>query len=594
MLAVAGALSLLPAAAGAQSKSFDLLDLSTEATVNPDASMDVVEQITYDFRGGPFNFGIRSFIRQDRDRITDFEVSDSSGRPLDTIRPSNSESGDWEWRLGGISDETETYTIRYHVAGAVKVGTDVGELYWQFVGEDHTGIDRVNIVVHLPGSFPVATESTADSDATVVRAWGHGPRNGTVHVAPDRVLYAVSPVPAHKFVEARIAIPATAFTADAVSGARLPDILDEEGEFVSDTLNDNAGRRSSGSKNTAAANAVVPAFAALGLAGLGATWVKFGREPKPDPMIGKYWREPLEDPPGIVLANLAKGTPQLGPSIGATLIDLAQRGYLSIREERQERFGPDKVVHVLTWRGKPTAELAPYERELLQHIFLGRPEVTTDDVTAWAKANQTEAKAFAKSFQAGIKQAYDGKKYRTAIRGPAVAVLALSSGACLLGWLVSSSLGGKLGFVSVIAAIVIFAVGMKLVANRSQRGADEAAKAESLKQFLKDFSNLEEAPAGHLILWERFLVYAVTLGVADDLMRGLQTRLPAVVADPHYAAWYASPYGPGRRFDRVGDFPSTFGAATATAFVPPSRSGSGGGFSGGGGGGGGGGGFGAR
>jgi uncharacterized membrane protein len=327
---------------------------------------------------------------------------------------------------------------------------------------------------------------------------------------------------------------------------------------------------------------------------LGAVWARYGREPKPDPMIGDYWREPLDDPPAVVLANLGKGKVSLGPAVGATLIDLAQRGYLTITEEHEERWGPDKTVHRLHWAGKPTDDLAPFERDLLQHVFLGRSETTIDDVTAWAKANQTQARAFAKGFEREVGAAFSAQQYKAKVQPKATTWLIAAAAAVALGGFVSARLGGKLSLVGYIAAVALFVVGSILVVNRTQRGADAKARAEALKRYLKDFSNLEEAPVGHLVLWDRFLVYAVALGVADELLDGLRVRLPNVADNPNLGAWYRGPgFGAGR-LGHVALFAGSFGSATATAVAPPSRSGSGGGFSGGGGGGGGGGGFGAR
>jgi uncharacterized membrane protein len=102
------------------------------------------------------------------------------------------------------------------------------------------------------------------------------------------------------------------------------------------------------------------------------------------------------------------------------------------------------------------------------------------------------------------------------------------------------------------------------------------------------------------VLYERYLVFAVALGVADQLIAGLRVRFPEL-SDPSsgFATWYvagtlAGGYGNVGRLDSInsiGSFASEFSSATAAAFSPPSSSsGGGGGFSGGGGGGGGGGG----
>jgi uncharacterized membrane protein len=95
-----------------------------------------------------------------------------------------------------------------------------------------------------------------------------------------------------------------------------------------------------------------------------------------------------------------------------------------------------------------------------------------------------------------------------------------------------------------------------------------------------------------MAIWDRYLVDAVTLGVADDLVRGMSVKVPEVAASSGFAAWYVGGSGMNR-FSSINRFGTVFGNSAVTSMTP-SKSGSGGGFSGGGGGGGGGGGFGAR
>ncbi|MEY2450686.1 MAG: hypothetical protein QOD92_260, partial [Acidimicrobiaceae bacterium] len=159
--------------------------------------------------------------------------------------------------------------------------------------------------------------------------------------------------------------------------------------------------------------------------------------------------------------------------------------------------------------------------------------------------------------------------------------------------------GAMLGLVAIGVAVVLLPLSL-LLRQRTQAGARKLAEVNGLAHFLSDFSRLpDEAHAGDLILYERYLVYAVALGVADQLVEGLRVRFPQFAdANSGFATWYVAGsvagYSNLGRLDSIGtigSFASEFSDATAAAFSPPSSSsGSGGGFSGGGGGGGGGGG----
>src|SRR2546430_3508266 len=89
-----------------------------------------------------------------------------------------------------------------------------------------------------------------------------------------------------------------------------------------------------------------------------------------------------------------------------------------------------------------------------------------------------------------------------------------------------------------IASGVGQALASRTLSCRTELGARRAAELGGLRRYLKDFSQLKDAPVGHLVLWERYLVYAVALGVSHELVHGLALRVPDVASNPQFAAWY--------------------------------------------------------
>ncbi|MEI6402470.1 MAG: DUF2207 domain-containing protein [Actinomycetota bacterium] len=575
--------AVLSSTAAAADKTFRLEALVTDATVLPDASMEVTERWTYRFEGGPFNFGIRSF-EQNTDQITDLTASDEQG-PLTVIAPDESVSGDWEWQLREpTSDRTVTFTVGYRVVDALRVGADVADLNWKFLGSEHPGVGDVRITVRMPGSIEPYVEGLPDDDATVLRGWAHGPTTGTVEVGASTVVAAVTDVPAGQFVEIRAAVPVTVFSVTG-EATLLPDILAQERGLI-ETSPD------TGPDRTWLARLFTPIIAALGALGAGLLWRRYGREPRSTEVLGDYWREPLDDPPAIAVSTLGRGKADPGRMIAGTLTDLAQRGFLSITAQQLQRRGPDTTVHHYQWRGKPTDSLHPFERQLLQMVFRGNTTADSVELTAWAQSNRTQAKGMIDAMTADVRRLYNERGYDADTNGRAfgmlaILALAMAAGSAVLAMFSKSGIA----WFGVAAALVTLAVGATVLRNRSQAGAEAYAKAAGLKRYIKDFSQLADAPVGHLILWERFLVYSVAFGVSAELMRGLAVRLPQVMNDPTFTTWYI---GAGvHRFDGFSSIGTQTAAVVAAAI--PNSSGAGGGFSGGGSsGGGGGGGAGAR
>ena len=72
----------------------------------------------------------------------------------------------------------------------------------------------------------------------------------------------------------------------------------------------------------------------------------------------------------------------------------------------------------------------------------------------------------------------------------------------------------------IIISIIIMGI-ISLYKRRTQEAQLEYEKWLAFKKFLKDFSNLNDAQIGSIVLWEHYLVYAVSLGVAKQVIKQL-------------------------------------------------------------------------
>ena len=94
-----------------------------------------------------------------------------------------------------------------------------------------------------------------------------------------------------------------------------------------------------------------------------------------------------------------------------------------------------------------------------------------------------------------------------------------------------------------------------LLRQRTPKGQRRLHEWLGVRNYLRDFSQLADAPAGHLVLWERYLVYAVALGVSDQLAHGLEARIPPDEST-RFATWYAVGVGNHPGTGRWGISPS--------------------------------------
>ncbi|MEG0620610.1 MAG: DUF2207 domain-containing protein, partial [Raoultibacter sp.] len=153
-------------------------------------------------------------------------------------------------------------------------------------------------------------------------------------------------------------------------------------------------------------------------------------------------------------------------------------------------------------------------------------------------------------------------------------------------------------------AVILFVLS-NFMPRRSQGGVDLNARCEALRNWLKDFSSLDERPPTDVKVWGEFMVYAYLFGVADQAIKNLKNTVPEIFeADGAMASsvayvpwwfWYSPAYGAsGSVMPAASDFLGSAMESTATTAAAAlsaaqdnfsSGGGMGGGFSMGGGGG---------
>ena len=556
-------------------KAFTVPRVAVDATLDGAGTMRVVEHITYKFTGS-FSYGTRP-IPSGPYVISDMAVSERGNALTSVGAPNN-----LQWYFNA-QDETRTFDIAYTVTGAAVGATDVDALYWKWVGTEHPTIGRVRAVLHVPAG------------AGMLKAWGHGPLNGNVKVGADTVTWVASKVPTGTWVEGRVVIQATRLPAIVPTApAQLSRILAEEDAW-SRAANDTRAKAAVDAQRTrdarAALTVATPIVTLVGVLTFLWLWRRYGKEPNPPQPVGQYVRDLPDDPPAVVVGLMHWGT--ISPAaFSGTILDLAQRGFLTVKEVKIDRaLLADRVDYEMTATDADQSTLKGFERTALAQVFAGGSPVMQSEIAKYSRAHQTESLARWNSFKADAATSLRSRKY---INGHRSKPFLLNIAAALVVGLIGFGTIGVKAWVP--GGIAIGWAGLALaltplLRQRSPEGTQRFLEWKGVQKYLHDFSQLADAPVGHLILWERYLVYAAALGVSEQLAVGLAARIPAE-QQTSFAPWYIGSH-PGAGFSSMGDFSSGIASTTSSFSPPSSSSGGGGGFSGGGGGGGGGGGIGA-
>lgn len=338
-----------------------------------------------------------------------------------------------------------------------------------------------------------------------------------------------------------------------------------------------------------------------------ALWSRYGRAHKAD-FDGDYYRELPADYTPAELGVLWNSGSVTTKDFTATILDLARRRVISIIEEIRDNKGMFKkrteVDYVFT-KLEYEGVLKLHEQSLLDFLFDqaagGAGQIKLSEIEQFARKKKRTFAEFWRGWQEEVKLTAEDLNFfekPNRVRGGAVLVgigsMILAMIAFVIGWLFS-------GVALILASITLTITGAALQ-RRSVRGQNDYVRWKAFRRFLLHFSELDRHEVPSLIIWEHYLVYAVTLGVAQQVIKQLEIVFPNL-EDQNYRfgyGWYYYHLGSANSLNQglsslttkiEQSFTQSIQAAVGQT---SSGSGMGGSFSGGGGGGFGGGGGGAR
>ncbi len=600
-LTLAVAAVVLASAEPALARSYSVSAVDIVAEVQPDGSMLVTERRTFEFDGA-FTFVFWELDEADSAGVEVLGMSGPEGPYTLTMQPDARDvrpPGTYQvTRAPGTldvraffraEDTSATFELRYRVLGAATRWADTGELYWKFVGERwEIPARNVRVTISLPGV------STRDE----VRAWAHGPLTGLVEITEGgRVVLALDLLPANTFVEARTLFPADTLTALGPRAEAAEERIVAEESRLAEEAN---RRRAMARFSVAVAWVLGLGLAVAALLVSVVLFVRYGKEHTPS-FTGQYYRDiPAELHPALVGAIWRMG--KVGDAeVAATIMSLVNRGVLSIRPvtvQRSRFLGSRDIESLeLTFDLSRYNETSDLDRELIRLWFHtisgGSDTLTIEDLKEWAKANSQTYVTRMDEWKKSVKAEADRRHYfeKAGAQGQvgvaAGGVVTFGALVALALWVGSPWLGA-IGFLALAVCLALAAV----MPRRSPEANDLFAKYRAVRNYLRDFSRLHEAPPGHVALWEEFLVLATVFGISKQVIEQLRSHVPAVADDPtfarHYGWAYASSAGGATGLGLAGLVDGVSSARSIASSQNSSSSGGGGGFSGGGGGGGGG------
>ena len=564
--------------------SFRIEKLDIEANLQKDGSMVVSEAVTYDIdeiNGVYFDIDAKGF--GELQYIQVFEDDSTGGfKEVDSSNYEVSVS-DELYRIKLYSknhNNRRTFKFVYKLPEAITVYDDVAQFNRKMVGQEwQQGINYITAKVIIPVS--------SSYDNSNILVFGHGPLTGEVDKEGNTVIYKLNNYYPGDFLEAHILMEPEIFSeynkSKIVHKDMKQKLLDMEAKLADEA---NAER----DKAIRQQEMINKVFEKPGLifGVLSSIWgalmyyihVIFKRKNKVKNSVGKYLRElPDNSSPALVGGFMTNSIND--NEILATIVDLVRRKVLTL-----ENSDKNSII-MLTGS---TENLSAQEKAIVDIYINDFGDGKSLDLKSFGffqKVPMSVARKFEK-WRAMVQSEMNRKNLTYQGLG-CLGVIFFAFFPMIFtfaGLVIGMITGNKMFLLIVVMGIILFVSGAKARYPRKEL-AEAKDKWQAFKNFLSDYSQLEEAKITSVHLWEQYFVYAVALGVSDKVVKAYKKALDmGVINDVQgvNSLAYSPIFNPmfSRSFSNLNGMVSRTNSGASSAIASSRRSsssGGGGGFS---------------
>lgn len=514
-------------------RSYTIPYANIDLYVHENGNLHVKERIHYSF-SGTYNGVYRDIPIKSGERIENIKISAQGAYSSYEI----TRTGDTQslkiflysnpQKTIPITDRDVDVFIEYDFINVIKIYNDVAELQYKLWGEEwDVDVGQVNGNIFLKSN-------------NGVKYWLNPPyfaksstwNGGNLKIESERI----SP---GSFFEVRMAIPKDQFVtnppfAQIINIDGLPEMERIQQEYQS---------------SLAFWEFLYSLLAVLMLLALFLPlliYYKFGREPKID-YHAEYERDlPTNDPPAVVNAISGAGfSKQVGEpdmdGFKATLMELIDDGYV-ILERIPSAKGKDKDVILKVNENKDQSNLERFQKDIIDFLYKFEEdgEVSLKELKKELK-EPSVAESFRNMFNIwkyDVKKAYlddktlekifikKGDTYLKIFGAVGIATAVIIFIFTLFDDLPASIYALVASIPLGIVALLSLLMPQKIGGRWTTYGQEYDAKWQNFKKYIKDFSLIKEHPPESVIIWNKYLVYATALGIADEVRKSMEIAVP--------------------------------------------------------------------
>ena len=513
--------------------------LDIEANLQKDGSMVVSEAVTYDIdeiNGVYFDIDAKGFGELEDLQVFEDDPNTSSFKEVDTSNYEVSVS-DELYRIKLYSknqNNIRTFKFVYKLPEAIKVYDDVAQFNRKMVGQEwQQGIKYITAKVIVP----VPT----DYDNSNILVFGHGPLTGEVDREENTVVYKLDDYYPGDFLEAHILMEPEIFSeydkSKIIHKDMKQELLDMEAK-LSEEANTERDKASSQQKISKKQGVILGVLGSIWGVLMFYIYGIYRRRNRVKNSVGKYLRElPDDSSPALVGSFMTDSIS--GNEILATIVDLIRRKILRLETSEEKS--------IITLVGN-TEKLSAQERVIVDiyindfgngksldlkdfDLFQKVPMSTARKFEKWKTIIQSEMNRKDLVFE-GFKGMGKNLFYKS--------LCGIILGIKFFGNILEKAMESKMFLIIIIMGFILLISLTKARYPRKEL-AEAQDKWQAFKNFLSDYSQLEEAKITSVHLWEQYFVYAVALGVSEKVVKAYKKALDMGVIDQGVNKFRTSP-----------------------------------------------------
>lgn len=438
------------------------------------------------------------------------------------------------------NNDRVAFYLTYTLEDVVVIHNDVAELYWNFIGTDYADeLENVKIRVYLPNEDVTSN----------FRIWAHGNLTGEVaFLEKDNkkigLEASVDYVNANEAVDIRTTFDKSLITDSTMLDNSKTDALEKIIEVET--------------KRADEANQIRHEYRLkyLFTIGLGVIYliafiitviktIKKYMITKKSGFEHEYNREFIDDYNVEVIDYLLNKNNISSNAMSASIMNLIYKK--NIKAEEIDTGKKSKNDYKFTLINEDN--LNDTEKKLIYFLFknIGKQDesgnytFTTKKLRDYASSTMSYNRFISNYTDWKNSVIKDGKKegfYENASKARITALIWVIIAFLLYSFSKIIIIGSPLILIVILS--IIFLICTLVVNKKTEKGALHYDKWMAFKRFLKDFGTFNEKELPEIVLWERYLVYAVIFGIADKVQKDMNVKIKEI--ETTYGTTYPNIY----------------------------------------------------